>query len=77
DSPWVNSHQMSVNGKRDDFNRDDLLSVGSLIGNFKKESQQIIEQVMDVVSEWKSYSKKADVFEPLSKEISKNVRLKI
>ncbi len=77
DSPWVNSHQMSVNGKRDYFNRDDLLAVGALIGNFKKESKQIIDQVVAVVSEWGSYAKKSGVFEPLTKEIAKNIRLKL
>lgn len=65
-SPWINTHQMSVNGKRDNFVREDLLAAGSLIGNFKKESQQIIDHIIDVVSEWKNYSKTAEVFEPLS-----------
>ncbi len=77
DSPWVNSHQMSVNGKRDNFNRDDLLSVAALVGNFKKESQQIIDQVIQVVSEWRAYAETAGVFEPLAKRITKNIRLKL
>jgi serine/threonine-protein kinase HipA len=77
DSPWVNSHQMSLNGKRDNFNRSDLLGVGALIGNFKKDSQRIINTVVDVVSEWQSYAKKAGVFDVLLKEITENVRLKL
>jgi len=46
DSPWVNAHQMSINGKRDGFSREDLFAVAELIGNFKKESQQIFDEVM-------------------------------
>ena len=75
DSPWVNSHQMTVNGKRDNFVRDDLLAVGTLIGNFKKESQHIIDEVLSVVKKWDDYAKQAGVFEGLSKVIKKNHRL--
>jgi len=77
DSPWVNSHQMSLNGKRDNFNKEDLLAVGSLIGNFKKESQQIINEVIDVVRNWQAYANKADVFKNLQQEIAKNHRLSL
>ena len=77
DSPWVSSHQISLNTKRDNFTREDLLVVGALIGNFKKESIQIINEVTAVVSQWRNYSEQAGVFEGLSHEIEKNFRLKI
>lgn len=76
-SPWVNSHQMSVNGKREGFVREDLLAVGALIGNFKKEAKQIIEDTINVVSDWHVYAKKADVFDLLAKEIKQNHRLNL
>ena len=76
-SPWVNSHRMSVNGKRDDFVRDDLLAVATLIGNFKKEAEQIIDDIITVVSEWDNYAKEADVFDWLASEIKQNHRLNI
>jgi serine/threonine-protein kinase HipA len=74
-SPWVNSHQMSLNGKRDNFSKEDLLAVASLIGNFKKESLQIIDEVMAVVSNWNDYANKAEVFDELSQVIKQNHRL--
>ncbi len=74
-SPWVNSHQMTLNGKRDNFNRDDLLAVASLISNFKKESIQIIEEVISVVEQWDDYANKAGVFDDLAREIKTNHRL--
>lgn len=77
DSPWVNAHQMSLNGKRDGFVRDDLIAVAGLIGNFKKPAEQIIDQVIAVVSDWQRYAEKAGVFEPLAKEIRQNHRLNI
>ena len=74
-SPWVNSHQMSLNGRRDNFSKEDLLAVASLIGNFKKESLQIIDEVIAVVSNWNDYANKAEVFEELSQVIKQNHRL--
>lgn len=76
-SPWVNSHQMSANGKRDDFVRDDLLAVASLIGNFKKQAKQIIEDTIAVVNAWDGYAKQAGVFDALSDEIKRNRRLNV
>lgn len=76
-SPWVDSHQMSINGKRDDFNRDDLLAVASLIGNFKRQAQEIIEQVTDVVSAWNQYAQRAGVFAQLADRIQSHLRLSL
>ena len=75
DSPWVNSHQMSINGKRDQFRRDDLLAVAKLIGNFNKQASQIIDDVLDVVSKWTDYADAAGVFDNLVTEIHRNHRL--
>jgi len=77
DSPWVSSHQMTINGRRDDFRRSDLLAVGALIGNFKKQSSQIIDQVLSVVSNWPQYAARAEVFEPLTDIIRRNHRLSL
>jgi len=74
-SPWVDSHQMSLNGKRDNFIRDDLLAVGSMLSNFKKESNQIIDEVISVVEKWDDYANKAGVFDNLANEIKNNHRL--
>lgn len=75
DSPWVNSHQLSINGKRDGFTRDDLLVVAQLIANFRREAGEIIAQVLAAVAQWPSYAARAGVFEPLAMEIRKNLRL--
>ncbi len=77
DSPWVNSHQVSLNGKRDNFNVSDLLSVGHLIGNFKKQAGQIIDEVIAVVSNWDDYATNTAVFDELANEIKQNHRLKL
>jgi len=74
-SPWVSSHQMTINGKRDGFSRDDLLLVSEHIGNFKKEAKKIIDEVSLVVSNWNSYADRAGVFQTFISEIKKNHRV--
>ena len=74
-SPWVASHQLSINGKRDGFVRDDLLAVAGLIGNFSREAKTIIERVLAVVEQWPDYARRARVLEPLRDEVRLNIRL--
>lgn len=76
-SPWVDSHQLSLNGKRDNFERSDLLVVAELIGNFTREAAKIIDQVLAVVSQWSYYAKQAEVFPGLQAEVQANLRLAI
>ena len=78
DSSWVNSHQMSVNGKRDNFTRKDIQQVATLIGNFSpKEVNLIVDEVISVVSDWDKYAKQTEVFASLSSVIKKNHRLRL
>jgi len=74
-SPWVNSHQLSLNGKRDNFTRADLVQAANLITNFKREAQDIIEQVIAVVSGWQDYAQQAGVSTDFSSEIYNNLRI--
>lgn len=75
-SPWVNSHQLSMNGKRDNFVMEDFLSIAKLISNFTKEAKIIIRQVAKVVSEWDSYAQKAEVVPEFADQIQQHLRLK-
>lgn len=77
DSPWVNSHQLSINGRRDGFQHEDLMHVASLLSNFSKEAKSIITHTQEVVSQWLSYANRADVFKPLINEIQGNLRLRL
>ena len=76
-SPWVNAHQLSLNGKRDDFTRADLLSAAKLISNFTQEAKIIIQQIHETISQWESYAKSARVPPYLTREIQANLRLKL
>ena len=74
-SPWVDSHQLTINGKRDHFVTDDLLAVAALINNFSRQAAQIISQVVDVVQQWPHYAAQAGVAPSLRQAIQTNLRV--
>ncbi|MBN2000486.1 HipA domain-containing protein, partial [candidate division KSB1 bacterium] len=56
---WTRQHQMSVNGKLDDFDRSDLFAVAREMNI--KNADFLIQKVLDVVSGWPEYAKQAGV----------------
>ncbi|MEG3126996.1 type II toxin-antitoxin system HipA family toxin [Pantoea cypripedii] len=76
DSEWVNDHQMSINGKRDEFDLDDLIAVGKKIqGLSTKEIKNIIKDIFDAVASWETYSALAGVKEEMISHIKGTHRL--
>lgn len=58
-SDWVSQHALSINGKRKNISRSDLLSVGRQMNI--KNSKEIIEQVSRTVSNWNIYAEEVKV----------------
>ncbi len=76
-SPWVNSHWMTLNGKRDNFTLDDFLSFSKVSPLFKPlKVKSIVEEVIEAVSGWRQLAREHDVPEFLIDEIGQNLRLK-
>lgn len=71
-SKWVDQHQMSVNGKRRGFKREDLIAVGKSQGI--KNYESIIESVSKIVSKWEHYAKAAGVKDSRITEIADSHR---
>ncbi|HEJ9662124.1 TPA: type II toxin-antitoxin system HipA family toxin [Proteus mirabilis] len=77
-SKWVNSHWMSLNGKRDNFTRSDFYSLEKLSPVFnKKKIDDIIDATIEHVSTWRQLAEKWDVPKTLIDEIQENLRLDI
>jgi serine/threonine-protein kinase HipA len=77
-SEWVDQHQLSLNGRRDQFTREDIKSsMAAISPKLGKEVDHILDQTIMVVSNWHEYSDKAGVFEELSREIKLNLRLNL
>ena len=59
DSGWVSQHALSVNGKRKNIERKDLLRVGKSMNI--KNAEEMIDKISSVVSNWSTYAKAVDV----------------
>lgn len=77
-SKWVNSHWMTLNGKRDDFTRADFYSLEKITPLFtKKYIDQTLDEVIEKVSSWRELAMAASVPELLINEVEANLRLNI
>jgi serine/threonine-protein kinase HipA len=77
-SKWVNSHWMSLNGKRDGFTRADFYSLEKLSPLFsKRKINNIIDETIEHVSCWPQLADEWDVPKTLIEEISTHLRLKM
>lgn len=70
ESTWVSQHNLSINGKRKDITKEDLLIVAKSM-NIKK-ANQIIQQINDVVSKWATFAEEAKVNNNFMEQISKS-----
>jgi serine/threonine-protein kinase HipA len=61
DGAWTSQHQMSLNGKRDNFHADDLLAFARNSGIKKYRAKQLLENISAAVGEWKTYAEQAGV----------------
>jgi len=71
---WTNRHQMSINGKRDEFARADLLTVGRQFG--VKGGGDLLEQITTAVSAWPRFAKEGGVTSDQQKAIGRTHRLR-
>jgi len=72
---WTRRHQMSVNGKRENISYNDLITLGN--ENSIKSPKEIIEQVLEVLNNWKKYAKDIGLEKRRIEEINKNMELNI
>ncbi|MBC8441507.1 MAG: type II toxin-antitoxin system HipA family toxin [Deltaproteobacteria bacterium] len=56
---WTHQHQMTINGKRDNFTMADLVEVGNSISVSKP--TEVIDKVLDSVNQWPEFAKEAGV----------------
>ncbi|MEX2589401.1 MAG: type II toxin-antitoxin system HipA family toxin [Chitinophagales bacterium] len=70
-SEWVNQHALSINGKRKNITRDDLLKLAEAM-NIKK-AKQVIDQINEVVKNWNTYAEEIKVKTELRDAIEKTL----
>lgn len=66
-SDWVSQHNLSINGKRKDITKADLLQIAKSM-NIKK-AEAIIQKISDIVTNWQEYAAIAKVDTKLKETI--------
>ncbi len=70
-SIWVSQHALSINGKRSNINRNDLLGIAK--ANSIRKPVKIIDEIKTIVCNWQHYAVKANVNRRLKDVINENL----
>ncbi len=68
---WVSQHALSINGKRTNITKEDLLTIGNAVS--VKKAADIIDEVNAVVAQWKQYADEVAVSPGLRDQIAKTL----
>lgn len=74
---WTGAHQMTLNGKRDMFDLDDLIAFGAYCGFKTRKSQTIIRDTAECVRDWPIYAEAAGVHGPDIVRIQNTLRTEL
>ncbi|MGE4426877.1 MAG: type II toxin-antitoxin system HipA family toxin [Solirubrobacteraceae bacterium] len=74
---WLQAHQMTINGKRDDFTVDDLRTVARVAGLRRGRSDRVLREIVDVVAEWPTIADDVGVDEHLRDAARASHRLEL
>ena len=72
---WTNQHQMSLNGKRDDFTIEDFRQCADAASMKRGRAESIVTEVCEAVSAWPSFAAEANVDEEQAARIQRAHRL--
>jgi serine/threonine-protein kinase HipA len=73
---WTAQHQISLSGKRDQFERNDLLAFASKCSIPAKHANEIIEQSLETFSSFTRLAKEHEVPNELYKQVFTSLRVK-
>lgn len=71
DGMWTGTHQMSVNGKRDEISIQDLLLSARSMGIKKAEAERIITEIQDSRGNWMKFAEDAAIQEDAADQIQR------
>lgn len=72
---WLRQHQMSVNGRRDDFTRADLEACAATASINAARARTIIDEVVATVADWPRFAEAAEVDEAMRASIDPSLRV--
>ncbi len=74
---WTSSHQMIMNGKRDDFSRNDFKACGDAVSLKRGRAESIVMEVRKAIEKWPEFADAAKVSESWQTQIQENLRLEL
>ena len=74
---WTNRHQMTLNGKRDDFELADFEACGRAVALARGRARAIVDEVREVVSDWLTYADRGSVPEVIATELQTHLRTEL
>ena len=74
---WTAAHQMTINGKNDDFNPDDFRACAKAASMKRGRAEAIVEEVRRAVSRWKDFADEAGVDRTQRDKIRAALRLEL
>jgi serine/threonine-protein kinase HipA len=74
-SAWTDRHQMTLNGKREDFTSADFRAAAQAALLPRGAAARIVKEVSDVVAEWEAYARRAQVDGEHVRRITPTLRL--
>jgi serine/threonine-protein kinase HipA len=74
---WLQAHQMSINGKRDDFTVDDVRAVARFAGLKRGRDEAILHEVTAVVAEWPRVADEVGIDEQMRDRVGATHRLSL
>jgi serine/threonine-protein kinase HipA len=72
---WTSRHQMSMNGKRDNFTYEDLVALAESAGLKRARADKIIKEIASAIRRWKSYANESGLDPEDSRRIERAFRL--
>jgi len=72
---WTSRHQMSVNGKRDGFVREDLIALAKSADIKRARANQMIDRVIDAVRRWPELAARAGIADARAEQIQAAQRI--
>lgn len=71
---WTSRHQMSLNGKRDGFEREDLTALANVAGIKKARANEMLDRTIETVRRWPDFAARAAVPDARAARIQTNQR---